>query len=321
MAKTKHFGPLAAAVGALVAMALLMLMLVVVNPQPAKAALPGDNGRIAYQSFEDGDWEIFTIGATGGLSSQLTFNNTTDSLPCYSPDGFRIGYLGSVPNNPPFNQSQIFTIPTTGGTPFQVTPNTAEPLECSFTGPRGDTIVYSGFDNPDFEIYTIPASGGTPSQLTNNFAPDDFSPSYTVIGKRTAYQSTSVGNDFEIFSISATEVTPFQVTNNTTADIHPDYRPDGGRIVYSSREEGPFGNPLDFEIFTISASGGTPTQLTFNNISEIDPVYSPDGRRIAYSSFELGDSEIFTISATGGTPFQVTNNTTEDSDPSWQPRP
>jgi hypothetical protein len=75
MAKTKHFGPLAAAAGALVAVALLVLMLALVDAQTAGAALPGDNGRIAYQSHKDGNWEIFTIGANGGLPSQLTFNN------------------------------------------------------------------------------------------------------------------------------------------------------------------------------------------------------------------------------------------------------
>jgi hypothetical protein len=46
MAKIKHFGPLAAAAGALVAVALLVL--VVVKPQPAKAAFPGQNGKIAF---------------------------------------------------------------------------------------------------------------------------------------------------------------------------------------------------------------------------------------------------------------------------------
>ena len=39
MAKTKHFGPLAAAAGALVGVALLVLMLVVVNPHTAGAGV------------------------------------------------------------------------------------------------------------------------------------------------------------------------------------------------------------------------------------------------------------------------------------------
>jgi hypothetical protein len=50
MAQTKHFGPLAAAAGALVAVTSLVLVLVLVNPQPAGAAFPGANGKIAFSS-------------------------------------------------------------------------------------------------------------------------------------------------------------------------------------------------------------------------------------------------------------------------------
>jgi hypothetical protein len=50
MAKTKHFGPLAAAAGALVAVALLVLMMLVV---PAGAAHEGTNGRIAYAAWDE----------------------------------------------------------------------------------------------------------------------------------------------------------------------------------------------------------------------------------------------------------------------------
>ena len=75
------------------------------------------------------------------------------------------------------NDYQIFTMPATGGQRFQVTPNTAKPLECSSTGPRGSHIVYSGYDGSDYEIFTIPANGGTPVQVTFNNT-DDRSPSW-----------------------------------------------------------------------------------------------------------------------------------------------
>jgi hypothetical protein len=48
MANTRHFGALATAAGALEAVALLVLMLVLFNPQTAGAAFPGTNGSIAY---------------------------------------------------------------------------------------------------------------------------------------------------------------------------------------------------------------------------------------------------------------------------------
>jgi hypothetical protein len=85
MAKTKHFGPLAAAAGVLVAVGLLGLMVVLVNPQPAGAAFPGTNGRIAHTGFDGNDYEIFTIPATGGTPFNVTNNNTDDGNPSWQP--------------------------------------------------------------------------------------------------------------------------------------------------------------------------------------------------------------------------------------------
>jgi hypothetical protein len=101
MAKTKHFGALAAAAGALVAVAMLVLMLVVVNPQPAGAALPGANGRIAYVASDGttvNDSEIFTIPASGGtdaIRTQVTHNTLPDRHPSWSPAGTTIAYSGA----------------------------------------------------------------------------------------------------------------------------------------------------------------------------------------------------------------------------------
>jgi Tol biopolymer transport system component len=331
MVKTNRFGALAVAAGALVAAALLVLM--VVNPQTAGAALPGDNGRIAYSGTDTApgqrDLEIYTIPATGGLRSQLTFNDTSDTNPCYSPDGFRIGYFSFLGNN----DRQIFTMPNTGGARSQVTPDTAQPSSwgCSFTGPRGSDIYYTGIDptGSDSEIYTIPATGGTPINVTNNDR-NEYHPSFAVTGsdattslslKRIAYMTIDpTGSDSEIYTIPATGGTPINVTNNDRSDVQPDYRPDGERIVYS----GGGGSANDYDIYTIPATGGTPTQLTNNTIREVDAVYSPDGQRIAYQAHSGGtfdDWEIYTIPATGGTPTQLTDNKRDDIDPTWQPRP
>jgi hypothetical protein len=80
MAKTKHFGALAAAAGALVAVALLVLVLVVVNPQPAKAAFPSQNGRIAFASNRDGDYDIWIVHSSfqRPTFTRITNNPATD---------------------------------------------------------------------------------------------------------------------------------------------------------------------------------------------------------------------------------------------------
>ena len=76
MAKSKNVGALAAAAGALAAMGLLVVMMLVVGTRPAGASFPGPNGKIAYTA-DDGtfpggtDSEIYTITPTGGCPLTL----------------------------------------------------------------------------------------------------------------------------------------------------------------------------------------------------------------------------------------------------------
>jgi hypothetical protein len=87
MAKTYHWGLLAAAAGGtLVAVGLVVLiMLVVVDARPAEATFPGKAGKIAYEGKDgpNGDNEIYTIKAGGGGRFNVTDNSTNDDTPSW----------------------------------------------------------------------------------------------------------------------------------------------------------------------------------------------------------------------------------------------
>jgi hypothetical protein len=61
--------------------------------EPAGAAFPGTNGKIAFASNRvtllnlQGDFEIFTMNPNGTGAKQLTFNAGNDIEPTLSPDG------------------------------------------------------------------------------------------------------------------------------------------------------------------------------------------------------------------------------------------
>src|SRR5918998_2235552 len=99
IAKTNHLGSLAAAVGALVAVGLLLLIMVVVEAGPAGATFPGKPGKIAYYGYDGNDAEIYTIKSGGGGKVKLTDNSTGNYDPSYSPSGKKIAYSGyDAPN-------------------------------------------------------------------------------------------------------------------------------------------------------------------------------------------------------------------------------
>ena len=302
--------------------------------KPAEATFPGQNGRIAYESFDilpggaPAPRTIYTINPTGGTPVKLTNNDTGESDPSYLPNGKRIAY--TVYDG---NDSEIYTINATGGTPVQVTNNTRSESHPSYS-PDGTKIAYSGFDGNDWEIYKINATGGTPVQLTNNDM-HDTEPDYSPNGEKVAYthclipaqqqdpdrscadyHQTDEADYTEIFTINATGGTPFNVTNNNTYDASPSYSPNGNKIAYTHYD----GN--DTEIYKINATGGTPVQVTNSTMSDDShPSYSPNGRKIAYAHYDGNDTEIYKIHHNGGTPVRVTNNNSYDVAPSWGSSP
>ena len=92
VAKTKYVGALAAAAGALVAVGLLLLMMLVGEVPPAGATFPGKNGKIAYVG---GDLNIYTINPGGRGKFRVTDNRTASAAtirPSFSPNGKKIAY-------------------------------------------------------------------------------------------------------------------------------------------------------------------------------------------------------------------------------------
>jgi hypothetical protein len=100
MVKTNHLGALAATAGALVAVGLLMLMMLVVEVRPAEATFPGKP----------------KVG--GGSRFNVTDNTTNDYTPSYSPNGKEIAYRGTGSNG---RHNEIYTIKVSGGGRLQVT--------------------------------------------------------------------------------------------------------------------------------------------------------------------------------------------------------
>jgi Tol biopolymer transport system component len=62
---------------------LLLIMLVVVEAQPAEATFPGKSGKIAYDGSDGQDSEIYTINSGGGGRVQLTDNSRDDTEPSW----------------------------------------------------------------------------------------------------------------------------------------------------------------------------------------------------------------------------------------------
>ena len=67
------------------------MLAVGIMPGPARAAFPGQNGRIAFSDTrDDPNGEIYTIKADGTDTQRLTTDPGSDVKPSWSPNGQRI---------------------------------------------------------------------------------------------------------------------------------------------------------------------------------------------------------------------------------------
>src|SRR6266542_3810724 len=75
----------------------------------AAAAFLGDNGKIAFASNRDGNWEIYAMNADGSGQTDLTNNLANDTQPAWSADGQKLDFTSDRDGN-----EEIYVMNTDG---------------------------------------------------------------------------------------------------------------------------------------------------------------------------------------------------------------
>ena len=74
-----------------------VLAMVIVSP--SHATFPGENGKIAFNSDRDGNYEVYVMNADGSGQANLTNNAAADFQPSWSPDGTQIAFASTRDGN------------------------------------------------------------------------------------------------------------------------------------------------------------------------------------------------------------------------------
>ena len=252
------------------------------QPQPplqsAFATFPGENGKIAYEAYEDGYKNIFVMNQDGSgqtnISTDPAFN---DFNPDWSPDGTKIAFTSTRDGN-----LEIYVMSSIGTNLKRLTNNAASDSNPEWS-PDGSKIAFesSRYGNDDIYVMAFDGSGQTRLTVYPSF---DVGPTWSPDGTKIAFRR---GNDIYVMD-------PFGFDQTKLSDAPTgfegglDWSPDGTKIAFHV-----LSSPASVtrEIYVMNADGSGVTNISNDPDSDYSgPSWSPDGTKIAFQRAPSDDA-------------------------------
>jgi TolB protein len=183
--------------------------------------------------------------------------------------------------------SIVYTLPSSGGKPTQVTPE--GPSYLHGWSPDGKFLVYTGGRNGKYDIYKISVNGGQEIRLTNSEGLSD-GPEYTPDGSHIYFNSTRTGR-MQIWRMKPDGSDQEQITIDEFNNWFPHISPDGKSIAFVSylKDVKPDDHPYYKQIYLrlMPIDGGAPRVIAYvygGQGTMNVPSWSPDGTKLAFVS-------------------------------------
>ncbi|CAN5346756.1 hypothetical protein BH18ACI2_BH18ACI2_07000 [soil metagenome] len=287
----------------------LSALIAAAPPATPFVQLAGSNGKIAFASDRDGNYEIYVTNADGTNPIRLTMNQAEDFDPAWSPDGTKLAFISDRDGN-----QEIYVMNADGSNQTRLTSNSAGEFDPTWS-PDGSKLAFTSDRDSNEEIYVMSATGGGQTNLTQNEANDAF-PAWSPDGAKLAFTSDR-DIDFEIYLMGADGGNQTNVSRNDADDAFPAWSPDGAQLAFASDRNG------RYEIYLMNADGGNQMRLSGSSREETVPAWSPDGTKLVFMAGDLVggqiiNNDIFVISAAGSGRTNITNNSADDIYPDWQ---
>ncbi|HSK72083.1 MAG TPA: protein kinase [Pyrinomonadaceae bacterium] len=227
---------------------------------------------------------------------QITQGKSFNAEISWTPEG-RLVYNSNINGG-----VDIYSIDSRGGTPKQLTANSASNSYPQVT-PDGRYIVFMSDRAGRPNIWRMDLDGGNQKQLTEGF---DLYPYVSPDSQWIVYQSRSGDNILRKVSIDGGK--PIELTDYPSG--RPVISPDGKQIAATYQEN----RDLPVKLAVIPFEGGAPLK-TFPLLTEVETLtnghWTNDGREIVYARTINGVSNLWAQPVDGKPPRQITNFTAD----------
>lgn len=224
-------------------------------------------------------------GKPSVLDTKFAVKNNNDHV--LSFDGKMLGLSNSSENKD--RQSQVFIVPTKGGTPTLIT----EKAPSYFHGfsPDGKNMIFTGGreEKDNFEIYSINIKSKVETRLTNSPGLDDGS-EYSPDGKYIYFNSVRSGK-MQIWRMKPDGSNPERMTNDESNNWFPHVSPNGKMLVYIAFGDDvlpgdhPFYKHVSLRLMDLETRKVTILAHLYGGQGTINvPSWSPNSKKIAFIS-------------------------------------
>ena len=278
---------------------------------------------IAVNGKADDEDAVYVIPVAGGDPRVVRMPKRGGHAWSYrlslSPDGQKVAIsaleLGTREEVPNPNHRYIYTIPTAGGEPKQVSSSWA--WLPSFSA-DGEFITYVGYRERDDwrenskrsrfdgDLWVVPSAGGTPVKLANvegRLRGPVWSPDASFIAAHHEPGGNNDSKEIWVYPLSpdATSASePIKISlPRSSINMLAGWTPDNELGVFIQSES-------HSAIYTVPSSGGKAVQVT-PEPGGYYPRWSPDGERIYFRGFNEEEEKVTTlyVPAVGGDPVEI----------------
>jgi Tol biopolymer transport system component len=300
---------------------LICLHVYKILPQEVKASIFNDwpDGRIAFASNRDGNFEIYTMNPDGSDVVRLTDTPRIDELmPAWSADGEHIAFVSVTGGN-----YDIEVMTGAGELRRRLTKHSAMDTQPCWS-PDGEHLAFASYRSGNAEIYVVDFDGKHCVNISRG-GEEDTSPSYEPGGGEVYFLRTYIdpARDRPVRQVYAVGPDGKGIRAVALDDAGicgvPSWSRNGKRMVFNG---GVYRNTEPRFIYFKKRNWSRFKRLIDEggDYADEDPVISPDGRRVAFSrrrAEEGSSGDIYVVDFDGDNVVNLTNGEGDNKYPDW----
>ena len=278
-----------------------------------RPAAPSGDGRIAFISNREENWEVYTMNPDGSDVVNITRHEAGDHFPRWIAGGTRLAFRSQRGREDGGWDRWEIDIDGTDAISVNMPARLNNPDVGMFpeVHPSGSYLVNAAERDGEQDIY-VWQFDGEGERVVAPATGLDYRPLFSPDGSRILFISERDGNP-EVYTVAFDGSDVQRLTESPGIDRYARWSPDGTAIGFVSDRDG------DLEVFVMNVDGTKVRQLTHNDAEDGEISWSPNGQKIAFRSDASGNGEINVVDIQTGDIVNLTSNLAYDGEPIWSP--